>query len=99
MEQIVADAAGITLVVRTCRQQAVCPDCDQPTKRVHTWYTRELADLPWQGLAVRLRLHTRRWFCDHPACSRSIFTERLPGGRCPTADGRPGWRPSCWSSG
>jgi hypothetical protein len=34
--------------------------------------------LPWQGLAVRLDLHVRRWFCANPACPRQIFAERLP---------------------
>jgi len=34
--------------------------------------------VPWQGLAVCLRLRTRRWLCDNPDCARHIFTERLP---------------------
>jgi hypothetical protein len=38
-----------------------------------------LADLPWHGIAVRLRLHTRRFFCSSLTCSRRVFTERLPG--------------------
>jgi transposase len=37
-----------------------------------------LADLPWSGTTVRLRLHTRRFFCSSLTCSRRIFTERLP---------------------
>jgi len=28
---------------------------------------------------VRLRVHTRRWFCDAPGCSRKIFAERFDG--------------------
>ncbi|CCF83937.1 ISL3 family transposase [Nitrolancea hollandica] len=78
VEQILAEPDTSTLVVRTTRPTVCCPDCRHPTERVHSWYTRQLHDLPWQGLTVRLRLHTRRWFCDHPACSRRIFTERLP---------------------
>jgi transposase len=46
---------------------------------VHSRYTRTLADLPWQGVPVRVRLRVRRFFCDTLACSRRIFTERLPG--------------------
>lgn len=78
VEQIVPEAATITLVARTTRPIVCCPDCGHPTDRVHSWYTRELTDLPWQGLAVRLHLHTRRWFCDDPDCTCHIFTERLP---------------------
>jgi hypothetical protein len=28
-----------------------------------------VADLLWLGMAVRLELHTRRFFCTQPACS------------------------------
>src|SRR5882724_9457658 len=30
------------------------------------------------GVAVRLELHVRRFFCVNPECKRQIFTERLP---------------------
>jgi transposase len=78
LEEIVAADAGVTLVLRTRRPTARCPVCDHPAARAHSWYTRRLADVPWQGLAVCLRLRTRRWFCDNPRCERRIFTERLP---------------------
>jgi transposase len=73
----------IVLVVRTKALTAPCPDCGHAATRVHSRYRRHLADLPWQGLAVRLRLSTRRWFCDSPTCPRRIFTERLPGVAAP----------------
>ncbi len=85
LEEIVADDVGVTLVLRARRPAACCPLCDHPATRVHSWYTRRLADVPWQGLAVRLRLRTRRWFCDNPGCARRIFTERLPTGALPHA--------------
>jgi transposase len=78
LEEIVADDAGVTLVLRARRSTACCPVCVHPATRAHNWYTRRLADVPWQGLAVCLRLRTRRWFCDNPDCARQIFTERLP---------------------
>ncbi len=77
--ELVADQAGITMVVRACRPTACCPDCGAPATRVHSWYQRRLGDLPWQGLPVAVRLHARRWFCDAPDCTRRIFTERFPG--------------------
>ncbi len=78
IEQIVPDATDIVLVARTRRCTVPCPVCLQPATRVHSWYTRSLRDLPWQGIAVRMELHTRRWFCDSSCCPRRIFTERLP---------------------
>ena len=78
IERIVPDDSDIVLVARTRRSAVPCPLCGQSATRVHSWYTRSLRDLPWQGLAVRMELHTRRWFCDNPCCPRRIFTERLP---------------------
>jgi len=78
LERIVADEASVTLVVRARRARVPCPCCESVATRIHSRYTRRLGDLPWQGLAVRLVLRTRRWFCDNPHCARRIFTERLP---------------------
>jgi len=78
LEELVADEGGITMVVRACRATACCPGCGAPARRRHSWYWRQLGDLPWQGLAVRISLRTRRWFCDTPDCPRCIFTERFP---------------------
>jgi transposase len=45
---------------------------------VHSHYTRTLADLPWAGLAVQLRLTVRKFRCPLVTCPQQIFTERLP---------------------
>ena len=78
IEGIHPDGDDLTIILRTNREAVPCPDCGQLAVGVHSWYQRTLADLPWQGVAIRFLLKTRRWFCQHPACSRSIFTERLP---------------------
>jgi transposase len=36
-------------------------------------------DLPWRGATVRLRVRSRRWFCDQQGCARKIFAERFEG--------------------
>ena len=76
---LTADATEVTLSVETTGPGAPCPCCGEESTRIHSRYLRSLADLPWQELPVRLRLHVRRFFCDHPACERQIFTKRLPG--------------------
>src|SRR5215510_12178861 len=38
-----------------------CPLCAAQATSVHSTYTRTLADLPWSGWAVRLRLRVRRF--------------------------------------
>src|SRR5438477_3624299 len=70
----------ITFVLITNSTQAVCPDCRRPSTRVHSRYTRTLADLPWAGRALRLKVQVRRFFCpgSKAQCGRLTFTERLP---------------------
>lgn len=50
----------------------------QFSSRIHSYYERRLADLPWNGVAVTICLRTRRFFCDTEDCAHHIFTERLP---------------------
>jgi transposase len=71
--------SAITLVAGTSSRVALCPACGKRSSRVHSRYTRTLADLPWQGIPVSLRLSARRFFCDEGPCERAIFAERLPG--------------------
>src|SRR5712692_9560014 len=68
----------ITLVAAMTAPKAVCPDCHQPSHRMHRGYPRTLADLPWALMPDELVLHVRRFFCDPPVCGRITFTERLP---------------------
>jgi transposase len=70
---------SVTFSVVPSSPTARCPMCDTPSARRHSWYQRTALDLPWRGRTVRLRLWTRRWFCDEPACPQTIFTERFPG--------------------
>ena len=75
----------IMLAVCTTSKEVPCPRCHRPSSRIHSRYQRTLADLPWSGIAVRLCLHARRFFCDNAACTRHIFTERLPTVAAPYA--------------
>ena len=78
-------AAQLTLQVTATRARARCPLCHAPTPRVHSWYRRTLADLPWGPYTVRLHLRVRTFFCDQPTCPCQIFTERLPTVTAPWA--------------
>lgn len=78
LEKIVPDNCSLTLVVQTTPAQAECPRCHRLSARVHSYYTRTVADLPWHGVAVRLLLCTRRFRCKNNLCTKRIFCERLP---------------------
>jgi transposase len=78
IDQAVAEKDCVTMVITTKLATAHCPQCDQPSPRVHSRYKRTLADLPWQGIRVYLRLQSRKFFCSNEECRQTIFTERLP---------------------
>src|SRR5258708_38792237 len=55
-----------------------CPECQQPSARIHSRYQRVVADLPCAGRNVLLLLTVRKFVCSTPTCPHKIFTERLP---------------------
>ena len=59
-----ADENAIILAASTSSRVALCPLCGKRSARVHSRYARTLADLPWQGIPVTVRLRVRRFFCD-----------------------------------
>ena len=59
--------------VELTRLSAPCPMCGRPSQRVHSWYRRTLAELPWAGIPARIRLWSRRFFCDTPDCPRRMY--------------------------
>jgi transposase len=70
---------GLVLVAEPTRTAVPCPVCGEVSRRRHSRFQRRPLDLPWRGRTVRLLVHTRRWFCDVPTCSRKIFAERFDG--------------------
>lgn len=80
-----ADDSSITAVMSTTSRSAPCPLCGTASARMHSRSVRTLADLPWQGVAVSVRLTVRRFFCEAAGCTRRIFAERLPGIVAPSA--------------
>src|ERR671932_826679 len=77
---IVAEADGsVALRVTPTRDAVPCPMCGMLSRRRHSGYTRRAMDLPWRGAGVRLRVRSRRWFCDNRNCPRRIFAERFEG--------------------
>ncbi len=102
-DQIEIAERRITLTVTAVRTTAACPLCQHRSKTVHSSYTRTVADLPWSGMMVSLRVRTRRFACPVESCERKIFCERLTQSvrRLRTADGQrargaPAHRPCAW---
>ena len=79
VEALLLGDDGVTIRAVSEATDVRCPICGEPADRVHSRYTRTLADLPWARFAVHFRVQVRRFFCDNPACPRTIFAERLAG--------------------
>jgi transposase len=67
----------ILLLARSHSTSAACPLCGGSSTRAHSFYSRRLADLPWQGRIVELQVRVRRFRCTSLECRRRIFAERL----------------------
>jgi transposase len=76
---VVERDGSLALVAEPTRQAVPCPKCGELSGRQHSSYERRPLDLPWRGHTVRLKIHSRRWFCDVPECPRQIFAERFDG--------------------
>jgi transposase len=85
LENVTIGVADVTATLLATRSEIPCPLCGSLSGRIHSRYQRTLADLPWSQHHVRLVLSVRKFFCDVAACSRRIFTERLPGVVAPYA--------------
>jgi len=75
----------IALALESTHESANCPACGAPSDRVHSHYTRTVADLPWRGRQVILRLTVRRFRRRTARCTWLIFCERLPAVLAPHA--------------
>jgi transposase len=78
VETVTVADDGIILRATTTRKRARCPLCQRWSKRIHSRYWRVIADQPWAGRPVSLRLRVRRFFCRNGRCPQRIFAERLP---------------------
>lgn len=76
--QIRPEARKVVLIARSNVESSACPACGHSSKRLHSRYFRQLADLPWHGRVVQVHPGARRLCCSNSECSQQIFTERLP---------------------
>jgi transposase len=76
LEQIEMTPSTLILSLAVETSEAACPLCQHLSHRVHSHYTRTLADLPCATKALRLLVLVRRFFCENEACARKIFLPR-----------------------
>ena len=81
IDGISVEADRILVCAHPCTTSATCPECGVGSTRIHSRYTRRLADLPAQGHIVRLNVQVRRFRCGNAECRRRIFGEALAARR------------------
>lgn len=69
---------AIIIEAHAIGKAACCPDCEEPSTRVHSLYSRIPSDLPSHGQTLRLKLHVKRFRCLNAACPRRTFVQRFP---------------------
>ena len=77
-QSLIIEEPRLMLVATMISTHSTCPDCRQPTHRIHGHYPRTLADLPWATAPIELRVIVRRFRCCTGTCRRQTFAERLP---------------------
>jgi len=79
IEEVTA-AAGLLLVMARARTgTAACPTCGTMSGRVHSRYSRTLADAAIGGRQAVILLAVRRFLCLAPGCGRKTFAEQVDG--------------------
>jgi len=78
VENVAVADHSIILRAAATHKRAQCPLYQRWFKRIHSRYWRTIADQPWAGRPVAIRLRVRRFFCLNGRCPRRIFAERLP---------------------
>src|SRR6266851_2208807 len=78
IEQVTPSTPELLISVISSSPTACCPLCGVQAWRIHSRYTRRVADLPCAGRHVTLLLTVRKFFCPNAACSRTIFAEQFP---------------------
>ncbi|MFC0842177.1 ISL3 family transposase [Streptomyces noboritoensis] len=79
VEQVWVESGVVHISARTREAPVACPDCGRSSVRVHSRYSRTLADLAVGGRPVSICLSVRRLFCDRPRCGRRTFAEQVEG--------------------
>ena len=78
VERVLVAADALHVQVRRTARTARCPTCGRRSARVHSRYTRRIADEPIGGRPVEIHLQVRRFRCGTRTCPRQTFAEQAP---------------------
>lgn len=79
IDRVVTNCQQVLVLGHTTASSACCPRCGSPSHRVHSYYQRQVQELPCLGRSVRLLLRVRRFRCLELRCPQQTFAESLAG--------------------
>jgi hypothetical protein len=79
VEEVAVEAGLLLVMARARAPEAACTKCGTVSGRVHSRYSRRLADAAIGGRQVEIVLAVRRFFCPAPGCRRTTFAEQVQG--------------------
>ena len=66
----------IIFTIQSTLVELECPYCRHKTDRVHSYYTREIQDIPLLNKQTVLIVNGRKMFCQNPECNHTTFSEQ-----------------------
>ena len=79
IDRVQAQPASVQLEAHIRTTDAGCPACGQHSSRIHSRYTRRVADAVVGGRRMVLKLLVHRFFCLNRDCPTVTFAEKAPG--------------------
>jgi len=78
VERVLVVDDAVHLEARRLAATAACPTCGRRSSRIHSRYTRRIADEPVGGRRLVIRFRARRFRCPVATCPRRTFAEQAP---------------------
>jgi transposase len=75
VDTVERSAEGLVICLHATTSCVSCPRCGTTGSRVHSRYTRTVADLTCVGQRLTLKLLVRKWICPVDSCPQRIFAE------------------------
>src|SRR6266852_3957828 len=79
VDRIERSVEGLVVFLHATTSTVSCPRCRTAGSRVHSRYTRTVADLTCVGQRLILKLLVRKWVCPLDSCPQRIFAEPFAG--------------------
>ncbi len=79
IDRVERSAEELTVYLHATTSCVCCPRCGTAGTRVHSRYSRTVADITCVGQRLMLKLLVRKWVCPLDSCPQRIFAESFPG--------------------